>query len=192
MAEPAGGRQRGVKVGPAAAFHAAKRRYLAGERLDMRALAKELGVSRATLYRWTGSREQLLGDVIWSVAMTRYREAGRAAHGRGASRMLDAFDRCLRAFAGAHELRRFLESDPEVALRVLTARNGPVQGRMVDAVASAIRREVARGTYRAPVEPDVLAYAIVRIGEAFLYNDSIVALEPNLDAALAIVRLLLR
>ncbi len=192
MSEAPGTRRSHGTVGPADAFHAARRCYLAGERLDMRAIAHKLGVSRATLYRWSGPREQLLGDVIWSVAVEKYREAGRAARGRGARRILDAFDRCLRAFARSPELRRFLEIDPEVALRVLTARDGPVQGRMVDAVARAIRREVERGDYRPPVDPHVLAHAVVRIGEAFLYNDSIVALEPNVDAARAILGLLLR
>src|SRR5437588_1060440 len=53
---------------PAAAFRAARRMYLKGRRLDMQALAAELGVSRATLYRWTGHREQLLSDVLWSLS----------------------------------------------------------------------------------------------------------------------------
>jgi hypothetical protein len=35
---------------PLDALGLARRRWLAGERLDMGALAKELGVSRATLY----------------------------------------------------------------------------------------------------------------------------------------------
>jgi len=37
--------------------------FLRGDRLDMRALAAELRVSRATLYRWCGHREQLLSHV---------------------------------------------------------------------------------------------------------------------------------
>ena len=51
--------------------------------------------------------------------------------------------------------------------------------------------EAARGAYTPHVDPDVLAYAIVRIGEAFLYNDAIIALEPNVEQACAVVRLLL-
>ena len=27
-------------------------------------LASELGIAKATLYRWTGSREQLIGEVL--------------------------------------------------------------------------------------------------------------------------------
>jgi hypothetical protein len=61
-------------------------------------------------------------------------------------------------------------------------------GRCARCAIAAIRRRRA-GTPR--VDPDVLAYAIVRIGEAFLYNDAIIALEPNVEQARAVVRLLL-
>src|SRR6185437_1391993 len=49
------------------AFRLARDRWRAGERIDMSALARELGVNRVTLYRWVGSREQLLVDVIWNL-----------------------------------------------------------------------------------------------------------------------------
>src|SRR5258708_28520859 len=50
------------------AFKLAKRRFLRGERVDMGALSAELGVNRATLYRWVGTREQLLVEILWSLA----------------------------------------------------------------------------------------------------------------------------
>src|SRR5437016_13844445 len=53
---------------PAAAFIAARRMYLKGQRVDMLALAAQLGVSRATVYRWTGHRERLLADILWSLS----------------------------------------------------------------------------------------------------------------------------
>ena len=36
-----------------------------GRRLDMRGLADELGVSRVTLFRRVGSREELLSQALW-------------------------------------------------------------------------------------------------------------------------------
>src|SRR5947207_13651684 len=53
---------------PLDAFRLARRKFLAGERIDMGGLADELGVNRVTLYRWAGSRAQLLVEVVWSVA----------------------------------------------------------------------------------------------------------------------------
>ena len=52
---------------PLDAFRLARRKFLAAERIDMSALADELGVNRVTLYRWVGSREQLLVEVVWSL-----------------------------------------------------------------------------------------------------------------------------
>ena len=50
------------------AFLFARRRFLARERVDMTAIAEALNVNRVTLYRWVGSRDQLLVEVIWSLA----------------------------------------------------------------------------------------------------------------------------
>ena len=58
----------------------ARRRFQAAERIDMSALAEELGVNRVTLYRWVGSRDRLLVEVIWSLGR---RHAG--AHRRPTS-----------------------------------------------------------------------------------------------------------
>ena len=56
-------------VRPAAldAFRLARRTFLAGERVDMPALARVLNVDRATVYRWVGSRDQLLTEILWSL-----------------------------------------------------------------------------------------------------------------------------
>src|SRR3954471_23351438 len=56
------------KATPAGAFERAREYLRAGRRLDMVELAADLGVSRATLYRWTGDRERLLTDAVWAEA----------------------------------------------------------------------------------------------------------------------------
>src|SRR5205807_2768592 len=50
---------------PVDALRLARDAWLHSRRLDMGALAAELGTSRATLYRWVGTRERLLGEVAW-------------------------------------------------------------------------------------------------------------------------------
>src|SRR5262245_27507707 len=62
----AGGNHR--QATPADALRAARRRFLRGQRLDMNELARDLGIGRATLYRWVGGRDQLLGEALWSLA----------------------------------------------------------------------------------------------------------------------------
>ncbi len=59
---------------PIDALRLARRTILDGRRLDMQALAAELGVNRVTLYRWVGSRDDLLVEVLWSMTRWRFNE----------------------------------------------------------------------------------------------------------------------
>jgi tetracycline repressor-like protein len=56
-------------------------------------------------------------------------------------------------------------------MRMLTSSRGPVQPRAVDCVQELIEAEMRAGAYAPPTDSDALAYAIVRLAEAFLYND---------------------
>src|SRR4051812_44601152 len=71
---------------PLDAFLLARRKFLAAERLDMSGLADELGVNRVTLYRWVGSREQLLVEVIWSLGSRTLENVNRRVRAKGAGR----------------------------------------------------------------------------------------------------------
>lgn len=181
-----------ARVTRADVLPAAQLRFLRGERLDMRALALELGVSRATLYRWCGDRDRLLGEVVWSFAGAMHADArAGAAHLSGVERMLAILETFLRGTAASMPLRRFIETDAEAALRILTSRHGVVQPALLEITTQIIRDEIARGTFDVDVDPEILAFAIVRVTEAFVYNDTIIALEPDIDAALAVVGLML-
>jgi AcrR family transcriptional regulator len=177
---------------PAAAFRAARRRYLAGERVDMRALAGELGVSRATLYRWTGDREQLISEVVFSLSDEVFARAVRdTRHLAGPERLLAVFRRHVEALVASSALQSFLRQETHAALRILTSRGGSVQSRTVNRLAELYREEQAAGAFHPRVDPDVLAYAVVRVTEGFIYNDAIAAVEPAVEEAAAIVSLLL-
>lgn len=176
----------------ARAFAVARDWYARGRKLDMRALASELGVSRPTLYRWVGSRERLLEDVIWSFAEELLAVAVRRARGDGSARIMSILREFTAQIVAAPALRRFLEMDAEIALRVLTRRDGGVEGRLVRAVAELLDDEVRASGLSLPLETPEMAYLIVRVVEAFLYNDAIAALEPDLEAAAMVVELLLK
>src|SRR6516164_7483398 len=49
----------------------ATERFLAAERVDMQAIARELGLARATMHRWFGTRELLLGETLAKLAEAR-------------------------------------------------------------------------------------------------------------------------
>jgi AcrR family transcriptional regulator len=176
---------------PQAAYDAAMRTYLAGRRLDMRELAAEIGVARNTLYRWTGGRERLLQDVIWTLSEAAITESWAATtRRRGTSRLVEALRRYLVTIVESHALQEFLRNETYVALRLLTSR-GPFQDRLVAEVKRLIDEEAARGTFTPRAETALLAYAAVRVLEGFVYNDTAVQTEPEIEQAIRVIRLLL-
>ena len=150
---------------------ATSKRFLAGERVDVQAICAELGLSRATVHRWFGSRDRVLGEVMFGLVEPLFRRIDRRTGGSAGERLVEVFERQLRALAADRALRRFLENEREAALRVLTASDGVVEPRVVELIQEMIDAETARG-YRPPTDPAVVAYAIVRIAESFLYADA--------------------
>ncbi len=45
---------------PMTAFRLARHWFITGRKIEIQELAAELGVNRATLFRWVGSRDELL------------------------------------------------------------------------------------------------------------------------------------
>ena len=176
---------------PLDALEAARRHWLVGERIDMGALAKELGVSRATLYSWVGSKERLLGEVIWSFAEAGVRQARETATGTGAAYIVDVVDRFTRLNADFEPLRRFIASDPQLALRLLTSKEGPVQERMIAVARELLEEQIAAGKLKPALDLDTLSYLMVRVSESFLYSDLITGSDPDTEKGVEVVRLLL-
>jgi AcrR family transcriptional regulator len=164
-----------------AALALATDRFLAGERVDMRAVAQELGLARATMHRWFGTREALLGELLATLAEERLAAIRRQTRGSGAGALLDCFDRFNRELAATSGLRALLAQEQERALRILTSSGGIVQPRVVAAVESLIGAEVDAGAFVPTVAPSILAYSIVRLAESFLYNDAIVGIRGDTE-----------
>jgi AcrR family transcriptional regulator len=160
---------------------AATDRYLRGERIDVQAIAADVGLGRTTIYRWFGTREELIGEVLVRVTQPLLSAARAAARGRGAMRILDTFDRFNRSLVDAPALRRFVERERDAAVRIITSGAGNVQPRNVAMITAVIEDEVRAGTYDPPVEPATLGYAIVRLGEAFIFNDAAAGMRGDVD-----------
>ncbi len=157
-----------------------------GRRLDMQGLADELGISRVTLFRRVGSREALLGKALWMLtqctletAAARW-EAERPEgdlHTPGTGRHLNAI---VSQSAG---LRRLLDDEPALTIRVLTDPRGRVQTGIVAFVVELLRRDIGEFGLVTLIEPDALAYALVKLGESFLYADVLAARKPDVETA---------
>ena len=130
--------------------------FVAGQRLDMRSLARRLGVARATLYRRAGNREQLLDELLWWRARLLLADQVRAsAELAGTERLVAVIGGVLRAHRRDRPLRAFLESDPETALRVLTGTRSTVHQGMASRAGEAHRPGTRpRALRRQPGYPD--------------------------------------
>lgn len=168
----------------------ARRRYLGGKRLDMRAMATELGVSRTTVYRWAGNQDQLLGEVLSALTYQTFQRAERGVRQQGRARVLAVYANFMRLVADSKPLRTALRRDPRQFLRVVT-RSGPVYRTATMLVEELLRREVERGTLDLPADIAALASATVRIGETALYADLLAGIEPDIDHLVEILNLVL-
>jgi AcrR family transcriptional regulator len=187
MSERGDGRSERLRPGraPAASREAvlavAKATYLAGKRVDVQATARELGLGRVTMYRWFQTREGLLGEAIGEIAEERLLAIRARVRRRGAAGLLEVIDRFNRDVIEGDGLRVLLEQEKERALRLLTSAGGLVQPRVVATTQKLIEEEQQAGRFVPAIAPGLLAFGLVRLGEAFLYNDAMIGLRGNAD-----------
>src|SRR6201981_1870174 len=133
------------------AFRVARRWFMAGRRIEMQELAAELGINRATLFRWVGGRDELLGAVLWSLAEPALAAAVETSDGKGARRITGAIGRFAAMVDQADYLREFLRREPERALRILTTGAGTVQARLVGAIEDLLTDEAPQNNLPSPL-----------------------------------------
>ena len=115
--------ERDSKPDALGAFRFARRRFLAGARVEMQELAGELGVSRATVFRWVGSRDDLLVEIIWSIAEPTFRHAVEGTVGlSGGRRIAAVMGGFAEAVIASPPFMEFVQREPERALRLLTSK----------------------------------------------------------------------
>ena len=180
------------RVGPADAFHGAQETVLAGRKLDMVTLAAELGVGRATLYRWVGDRDQLLAEVLTANVLGVIDYATANARGTGKRFLQDGVSRFLQVLADSDAVRAFLANEGAAGVLMVTAPRGPVRPKLVARVAEVIEEEARAGRYRPPATPEQLADGLVSMAERFLHHGGDPTLNPDPATARLMIRLLLR
>ena len=150
--------------------------FLRCERVDVRRIARDLGVGRTTLYRWLGDREQLLSEVIGDLADVAWRRAEQETGGSGIAG-LQATVRRFAVLTSAHgPARHFARTEPGMALRVLLAPDGRIRRGMRERVERALAAHAVPGSY-APETPDLL----VEIGIALVWTPITIGEEPDLE-----------
>jgi AcrR family transcriptional regulator len=177
------------------ALAAAKRQFLSTGEISMDDLARGLNVSRATLYRVVGSRDELLGDILWQLSRRTLDQAIQAVRGSGltgADRLLAISQRYHEAVASFKPLHHLLQQEAADAFRVLFTPSGRVHERMVEAWATLLREAQENGELcDLPFDVEETAYMFVRIGESMLYGDLLAGVVPDNELSDRIRRVLL-
>ena len=184
-----------ARPGPRDAFRLARRKWRAGERVDMSALARELGVNRVTLYRWVGSRDQLLVDVIWNLTnhnLTAAAEAVDATGASGAERIIQIVTRFIDKAISHGGMQRWLGNEGESAMRLLTRHQNGFQPRLAARLEELLREEVDGGRLDLPADVHEVAYVLEQLIESYVYLYQIAGERPRARRAEPILRMLLR
>jgi AcrR family transcriptional regulator len=167
-----------------------RRRFLAGRRLDMQAMATELGVSRTTVYRWAGNHDQLLGEVLSGLTYATFRASEQSVRQHGRARVLAVYTNFVTYVAGSAAVAAALRRDPHQFFRVAT-KSGPVHRAAAVLTEELMRREVERGALELVADVRDIAAAMVRVTETGLYADMLAGLDPDIARLREIVSLLL-
>ncbi len=188
----------GVIARPRAAdaLRLAQRRFLAPERIDMGVLADELDVNRVTLYRWFGSRDDFLVEVVWSLTLRAFNYVKEKVRAQGAERVVAIVIGFLDTVITNPGLQRWLGEEREHAMRLLTSPQTNFQHRLIDTLQDLLEEEANASRLDLPVDLHELAYVIVRVIESYIYFDLITGERPELERAAErvepILRMLLR
>ena len=183
-----------TRATPADAFRRARRLWLKGERIHLASLADELGIGRATLFRWVGNRDLLMGEVLWSLYEPVRQEALDTTSGQGVEFVVGVYRHINSTILHFGPLRRFINQDPEYALKILTSSQSVLHTRTVEANTRMLAEQVQAGHIDPPMRLESLSYFMIRLAESCLYSDIIAGREPRdeeLEDACTAVRILL-
>ncbi len=170
---------------PQDAMELARATFLHGARIDMGKLAVQLAVSRATLYRWCGSREQLHERILEQRALEFMAWARAETQVDGHEQLLDVFRLVSETTLHAQPVRRFIEREPALALRILISEHGGVHRVIAQGLC-----EVGAETHT-PKEMRSLRSRIdvaVHLASALQWVTVAIGEEPQIDYLVDIVR----
>ena len=196
---PAPSARLGTALSRQAAVDAATRLYLAGEPVDMSALAAELGIGRSTLYRLVGNREDLLAIVLAAATERTFRrtvadmaaEAGSDTEPPGGTEyILAVMDRFLNAVVDAKPLQAVSQREPLLIVRLMLL-PGLVEQTAGRLVGELLDAEVAAGRMELPLPTATFGLALIRMCDAHLYAPLLGGGAPEIGTALDLVAALL-
>jgi len=179
------------QVTPLEAFKLARRLYLAGKHISIGEMAKELGVSRGTLYRWIGSKDLLLVEVFWSLLENAFRNAVAETPGDGIEHIVAVHKNFMSRILSFTPLQKFIQHDSKYALRVLTDISSGITERVVAVTAAHLRDQEVKGHINLFTSAQQVAEIFIPANQAVIYSDIISGRSPAIEKACSLIRMLL-
>jgi AcrR family transcriptional regulator len=173
---------------PEDALESARAAFVAEERVELATLAVTIDVSQATLYRWFGSREQLIDRVLGLLTDEFTSDAKAEVEGDGDERILDFIRRVMTLTVGFGPVRTLIAKEPQLALRLLLGEGEAVHRGLVRALRDVIAESRSPEQARA-LESEI--DTIVQVGTALQWATLAVGDEPQLGRVMDIARALL-
>jgi AcrR family transcriptional regulator len=181
-----------ARPGPVDAFVLARRKFRAAERIDMTALADELGINRVTLYRWVGTRDQLMVEVAWSLGEAALAAIEAQERATGRERVILVVSNFIEAVSRDPGMQRWLREEGAHALRLLTRNEPGFHDRLVERIERFLDDTLGPEAKELPAEPSEIALVIVSLIESMVHLDVIASDDPGTRRAEPILRLMLR
>lgn len=183
----------GPRASVGTAFRTACRWFMEGRRLDISALAEEVGVSRVTMHRWVGTRDDLLSEVMWHLTGRTLDRLLAQVDAEGISprapELLGRYVGVISAHTGVLRLQR---EEPDAFVRLCTTGASTFQTRMVSKVAAVLAGDRAAGHLSIDLDDDELAFAVVRLLEAYAHAPTLTGQPADPELAARVLRALLR
>jgi AcrR family transcriptional regulator len=149
------------------------------QRMTMADLARQAGVSRATLYRRWGSVREVLAALTTRVWLELAEQAfpAEAATAPVRARLANGVVRLARGIRVHPLLRTIIELDPEFLTPYLLKRRGTNTNHQLDMLESALRAGIADGSVR-DADPALLARAVLLSAWSFTLTGPVLADAP--------------
>jgi AcrR family transcriptional regulator len=173
-------------------LRASRRMFLRDGTLEMRSLARELNVGRATLYRWARDRENLLSEVLLSLGLANLKYAERDVNTpAGPRRVCDVTDLYLKRMRSNPSLEKFLRLERDVAERVMMNPRGKLYRGWESVWADFVRRVEQSSDWKAPLAAPALSRIMMRVSNAFMLAGLHLRGRPDTDTPSMVLRLIL-
>jgi len=171
------------KADPIEVFKMARKAWLRCERINIGEIAKELGVSRATVYRWVGSRERLIEEILWSFGKPSFENAVKDSPGHGVDHIVEVHRRFMLGMVTFEPMWRYISQNPVTAIGLQTNVPHQSHGRLINLTRMHLEQQIEAGHISIPIPAEEMAEMLIVTNGSLLYM-AIIG-NRNTDTAIA-------